>query len=725
MRWWFFPACCLTVAVCAQDQPVVLDRGLRITRSCTIQAGEYVLDASPDLNEAVVVIEGEDIVVDFQQAVLRSSLPVTQPDRFQGVAILIRNSRRITLRHARIHGYKVAIRAENVEHLVIEHCDLSYNYRQRLNSTPFREDISDWLSFHQNENDQWLRYGAALYLRRCSYAVIRHNRVTGGQCALMMTHCHYARITGNEFTFNSGIGIGLYRSSHNVITGNKLDFNIRGYSHGRYNRGQDSAGILLYEQSSNNLIAGNSATHCGDGLFLWAGQYTMDTGQGGSNNNLVYANNFSDASNNGIEATFSSNTLVGNRLHRCDYGIWAGYSYQTVVAANELADNRVGIAIEHGQNNTLRANTFQGDRLAIQLWANEQQPASWKLIRYRNTESKNYTITHNFFKNVGKVADFRQTTAIRFDSNCVDASVGLFTDRTAPADSFTEMDSSVCRAERLALLRRYLPDSSLAVPDPPPLPGRQYIRMTEWGPYDYRRPLLWLDSIGSEGTFYLQLLGPPGKWRLRRAQGLSLARLGGSLPDTLQVRPLPNFQGTYRITCAYLGEAGTDEFGRTFSPDILRPYDFSFQFERYALEWNRSFFALHPHKTMKPEWIAHAARKGKPVYSDTVTDLHFSWWQSPLQSVPSDYFALQAEATVNLPAGPYEVLITADDGVQFFVDDRMLLDALQPPPDAYADQFHHVIPVTLTGMHRFRILYVEHTGLAALSFRLRSLSSQP
>ena len=30
-----------------------------------------------------------------------------------------------------------------------------------------REDLSDWMSYHQNEKDEWLRYGAGISLRRC------------------------------------------------------------------------------------------------------------------------------------------------------------------------------------------------------------------------------------------------------------------------------------------------------------------------------------------------------------------------------------------------------------------------------------------------------------------------------------------------------------------------------------------------------------------------------
>ena len=61
----------------------------------------------------------------------------------------------------------------------------------------------------------------------------------------------------------------------NSTARNACDFCIRGYSHGVYNRGQDSAGILMFEQCSGNVIAENSATHCGDGLFAFAGKEAL------------------------------------------------------------------------------------------------------------------------------------------------------------------------------------------------------------------------------------------------------------------------------------------------------------------------------------------------------------------------------------------------------------------------------------------------------------------
>jgi len=322
------------------------------------------------MEEAVIIIEGNNIIIDFNNAALKGSNKTERPDEFTGTAILIRNSKNVTIKNLKAKGYKIALRATNVEKLTLDNCDLSYNYRQHLNSSQEKEDISDWMSYHHNEKDEWLRYGAAIYLRNCNFATVRNCKVTGGQNGLMVMECNNGIIENNDFSFNSGIGIGMYRSSGNTIQYNRLIFNVRGYSDGVYNRGQDSAGILVYEQSNNNIFYKNNVTHGGDGFFLWAGQTTMDSGKGGCNDNLLDGNDFSYASNNGIEATFSRNKIINNKMYECDYGIWGGYSYFTEIIGNQFRDNRVGIAIEHGQHNEISKNIFLKDKEAIRLWAN-------------------------------------------------------------------------------------------------------------------------------------------------------------------------------------------------------------------------------------------------------------------------------------------------------------------------------------------------------------------
>ena len=172
---------------------------------------------------------------------------------FSGSAIIIRNSKNVIIKNLKARDYKVALLARNVDRLILDNCDLSYNYRQHLNSTQEKEDVSDWMSYHHNEKDEWLRYGAAIYLRNCNFAIITNCKVTGGQNALMMMECNDGKIYNNDFSLTQELALEC-TCNRNEVSYNRVDFNVRGYSHGVYNRGQDSAGILVYEQSNQQFF---------------------------------------------------------------------------------------------------------------------------------------------------------------------------------------------------------------------------------------------------------------------------------------------------------------------------------------------------------------------------------------------------------------------------------------------------------------------------------------
>ena len=123
----------------------------------------------------------------------------------------------------------------------------------------------------------------------------------------------------------------------------------------------------------------------------------MDTGEGGANDNLFYGNDFSFAPTNGMEATFSRNTFVANRIEGSDHGLWGGYSFDSKVVGNDFRRNRIGIAIEHGQNNDIANNRFVGDSTGISLWANPIEPSDWGYPKHRDTRSRDYVIRTNLF----------------------------------------------------------------------------------------------------------------------------------------------------------------------------------------------------------------------------------------------------------------------------------------------------------------------------------------
>src|ERR1700741_991494 len=112
-----------------QAQEKVIVAGTKITKSVKIKKAVYKIDAPADTSKAVILIEGNNLIIDFNNADLRGSNKLKNPDGFFGVAVLVRNSKNVTIKNLKARGYKVALLARNVEKLTLDNCDLSYNYR--------------------------------------------------------------------------------------------------------------------------------------------------------------------------------------------------------------------------------------------------------------------------------------------------------------------------------------------------------------------------------------------------------------------------------------------------------------------------------------------------------------------------------------------------------------------------------------------------------------------
>ena len=76
--------------ILAQTAAVELVNGMKINSSTTILRADYNLDAASNLDSAIVIIEGKNIVVDFSNALIHSKVNVATPDQFRGVVVLVR-----------------------------------------------------------------------------------------------------------------------------------------------------------------------------------------------------------------------------------------------------------------------------------------------------------------------------------------------------------------------------------------------------------------------------------------------------------------------------------------------------------------------------------------------------------------------------------------------------------------------------------------------------------
>lgn len=705
VMWWQALRRVLAVAVMgvplvAAAQPVPVVRpvaGMVITRSVRIAPGTYRLPAPTSPDSSVLTVRGNGITVDMRGVTLVGMSADSLPDAAHGTALRILGGRDVRVRGLTARGYRVGILARDVRSLVLDDNDLSYSWKPRLFSVVEHESLNDWLSYHKNENDEWLRFGAGIYLRGVHGGRITGNTVRQSMNGLLLSHSDSLDIRRNDFSYNSGLGIGMYRASWHRIVDNRADYNVRGSSHGFYQRGQDSAALLMFEQCSHNVVAYNSMTHGGDGLFLWAGQHTMDTGQGGSNDNLFLMNDFSFAPTNGMEATFSRNQFIGNRIEGSTHGLWGGYSFGSRVVGNCFANNRIAIAIEHGQDNLVGGNHFVGDTLAVRLWADSIEPSDWGYPKHRDTRSRDWRIVENRFVGVKERLRVANTSVL-------DSSRNVIVDAPeAPCDPARIVPTTAWwRTPEIPEAPLRWPEALNATRD------RQAIVVDEWGPYDWRSPKLWpLDSTRAM-PLRLRVLGPTGRWRVVATRGLtSLSARSGRMGDTLTVTPHADSVGDWRVELEYRGE-------RTVSPRGVRsaanvPQRFAYERFEPAQQWTQRVFAYADSTSPFTAPAAFAALlRGPPLLERSAPRLDWFWSRPRDRAIPSERFVMEATGSLSLPAGVYTLRTLSDDAVRVWVGDSLVIDHFTP---------HETAPAYATirgGTHRVRVQYVQVGGWVEL-----------
>jgi hypothetical protein len=667
--------------------PTVVPRpGLVITRSVRVAPGTYRWRASANPDSALLTVRGRGITVDLRGVTFIGTPPDSAPDAAQGTALLVDGGARITVRGLTARGYRFGIRARDVRGLELSDNTLSDSWKPRLFSVVEHESLNDWLSYHHNDHGEWMRFGAGLYLERVVGGALRRNTVRRSMNGLLLTHSDSLSIRDNDFSFNSGLGIGMYRSSWHTIVHNRADFNVRGSSTGFYQRGQDSAALLMFEQCSHNVVAYNSMTHSGDGLFLWAGQQTMDTGQGGSNDNLFLLNDFSFAPTNGMEATFSRNQFIGNRVEGSTHGLWGGYSFGSRIVGNCFAHNRIAIAIEHGQENLVGGNRFDGDTLGLRLWADSIEPSDWGYPKYRDTRSRDWRIVENRFARVSERWRVANSTAVDTARNvAIDTAEACNPARNVPTTAWW-------RVATIDSEPRRWPSVPLAT-----LP-REAIVVDEWGPYDWSTPKLWpLDSTRAP-SLRLRTLGPAGRWRVVALRGVArVSARTGRIGDTLIVTPHADSAGDWPIVLAHT-EARSGGVSR-------------FSYERFepVQRWTQRIYAFSD--STSPLTHAEAFERlvsGPPVAVRTAPRLDWMWSRPRDRDIPAANMAMEATATISLPAGRYTLRTLSDDAVRVWVDGQLVIDHFTPHETAPA------YAVMAGGRHDVRVRYVQLGGWVEL-----------
>ena len=729
-------------------QVIVPADNIRITASCRL-----ILAPRPIADEdgnGVIHVEGDNIQVDLGGQVLQGAAPETALDVLRGVGIRLRG-KGIRILNGSVQGFAVGIDAADCDGLVLEQMDFSHLRSQRLQSTMEREDRTDWLQPHENDRGEWAeKYGAAVSVRDAKSITLRQLRVRGSQNGILLSRVTQSTVCDNDASFLSGWGIALWRSSGNVICRNHVDFCVRGYSHGTYARGQDSAGILLFEQCNENTIALNSATHCGDGIFLFAGREAIgeraaDPPQSaawferrGSNGNLIAGNDCSDAVAHGIEATFSfGNKLIANRIDRAAIcGIWGGYSQRTLIAGNVIRDGsddgpegeRAAISLEHASGSTICGNQIERSRFGIRLW-DDDDPHLARLpwVAANGGDSGAARVTGNTFIDVETAVELQRTPDVQLAGN----------EERGVRASLSGDESSLQSVKRLSPMppcsdpietgKQFatLPGSGNAVEIANGLPrtnrrsveGRASILMGEWGPHDFATPML-LREPSPPHEHRWRLLGnvTARTAQLTDTQGDLRADLADNYRAVLVHNPVGGQVSTYRLAVTWGTLASQVAHGKG---TLL------------GVNWRVSVFPLPTDAggvdaIPTPESLLAAAPHGRIVYLDC---LSFRLGDGMLQDARvidgetgtlRDRFGLVATGTTLLPAGEWLLRARSDDGVRIQLDGKTLIERWNR---------HGTIEDTATvslptaGEVSLQVLYFELSGAAELDVRFERIAA--
>lgn len=683
----------------AQDLPIVTVTAddTVIDRSCRVMipAGTVIPDAN---GNGVIHVRAAGITVEFAPDAVLAGAPSDVPgDQLTGLGIVIVDADKVTLKGARVRGYKVGVHAQHADEFVIDGADLSGNFRQRLKSTSQAEDGGDWLWPHRNDANEWMtNYGAALVVEDSEQVTVRRVKVRRGQNGIILDRVTESKVYDNDCSFLSGWGLAMWRCRSNAVTRNAFDFCVRGYSHGVYNRGQDSAGILFFEQNSENLIAHNSATHGGDGLFAFGGREAIgeETPPGfsheraGNRDNLFAGNDFSYAPAHGLELTFSFDNIVhGNRMvENAICGIWGGYSQDTHIVGNTFEGNgsmaydleRGGVNIEHGAGNLIIGNTFKNNACGVHLWWDVDEglmKLPWAKANHRGEGGRTLPSIENIVADntftgdkIGlHLRDCDTTTAAgnRFDA------VGKQVDATPGSEPIAGGHPS---ADDLGADYPLFGDTR-PVGARASLRGRDKIVMTEWGPWDHESPLVRLVKAEGATHAYEAFNLPPGAIRVRGVAVRPSVEAGPPVRVTVSVEHPGVFP--------YVLSAAMGEFEQDINATIINA-----SWDSVFFPWPRPEPTQDASGTPRPPpdlaaWRALA--HGPTAVRATVPRLSFPHGMGGPSNVniseavtgagfKGDYFGMIARTRLPLRAGAWRIRTNSDDGVRVLVDGRAVIE---------------------------------------------------
>ena len=644
---------------------MILSRSNRtITQSIRIKPGRYEIP-DPD-GKGAVKVDADNITIDFQGSTLSScDVATAKRDTLDGTGIDLQGRKNVTIKNAKVYGYRYNIRILDSDGIKIEACDVSFGRAQRMMDHGI--PAGGFLGLRNVE--AWRDYGAGIWLEKARRSTVRKCRGLNAQNGLLAVGSDNCLITENDFSFNSGWGIGLYQSSDNIISWNLTDFAVRP---DRGGFGGDSASIVAANDCNRNYFVGNSMTHGGDGFFL---TNVTDTGydqkadqfvpKGSADDNIIAWNDGSWSPGNAFEGTFSyRNVYYKNRADDSHYGFWLGFSCDSLILGNSIQRSlSEGVAIEQGHGNIIEHNVIDNAGTGVHLWSGTGKARE-------GVPSTNLEIRDNIIRNVKVAFDLTNSTNYYLGNNTLENAPipeGLTSTKRPNQTTGLNRFLSSEQNKKLEQILANRPKGFRLYRETGKPTGLQWIQFDEYSPRDFRSSLAAYRSVGW-GALDFYLMDPKGTkvtapdWavvtrdpkdpkRLHIEPAKSDPALGGIRPYTIK---LTKGNNTQEIRGNLLDATWYLKWFRWDTPKKLDPSD--------DAGW-RDLFA------------------GKPILEQTSHNPEWGKiWSILSPDVPSTNYAFIATSRVKIPSGTYRFAANYAGGMKIEIDGKDIVNNWRDSP---------------------------------------------
>ena len=630
---------------CSPSQSIPVDNGEPLVVTLTplsgealvvqgpseIPTGTHILPPVSGQEEMGVlrVVGQKDMTLDLRGVVFEAAAGALPAEGVPGRGIVLEDCDSITIVGGVLRGYTTPITVRNSKSIRLREVQIEGFWREALESTVTRDSGADWLEPGKFLEEGWGGMQAGIEVYGSTDVVVQGCRARQGAIGLVLNETKDALVVGNDFSFLSAFGVVVAGGRDHTIAHNSLEYNVRGYSHGSYASGQESAGLLVVGNSQNNRLAFNRLTHCGSGISLFG------VGIQAPVHNRLYGNDCRHAIFAGVKSFNSRDTLVQNNdLSAAGrFGMHSEADVEIVLLDNEAADvTGTGIGLFSSSKGSLLQNRVLRNQIGLEIaWSQSDARASV------GGASKDHHVLGNRFEGNGQDLVARDSQALVFAGNqFIGERQRLHTERIQ-AYVAPDEDQSTRPAE----------DTVVG----------------------------WL--AGSNGV------SPSGN-----LMGVSLKLWDGEMPgplklaqslDAPRVLGYPTSEG--RVVSEYEGGLETVVLG------LYGPWDFpsgepQTQMRQPGgilggIRWQARWFSFEP-ETQDPRGDIEAWRQlaENPILRRTVDHFLDPRPGEEIQKrVPPVRFGLIAEGQLEIPStGSYRLSVASDDGIRVWIGDRLVFE---------------------------------------------------